>query len=101
MNIIYVNHGSYKDYVFRVPDDLVKHIHKGDIVAVETMHGVAVGVCKTGIINGEGALDKAAMDGAYSPLKPVIGKLYPELKNAVIRKLVETLMDSHDDDLPF
>ena len=104
MNIVYVNHGAWKDYVFRVPDDLIKHIHKGDIVAVETIRGVATGVCATGVISGEGAIDKAKIDGAYIPLKPVIGKLYPELKAIAIRDIqnaiTEFLVDPSDD-LPF
>jgi hypothetical protein len=99
MNIVYVNHGFGKDYVFRVPDDMVKHIHKGDTVVAETMYGISTGVCTTGVISGEGALDRAQMDGAYTPLKPIIGKLYPELRDVVVREIINTLEESSD--VPF
>jgi hypothetical protein len=104
MNIVYVNHGAGKDFAFRVPDEMVKHIHKGDIVVCETMYGVKVGICQTGVITGDGALDKAISDGAYQPLKPIIGKLYPELKPVIvedIRRLIMKGLAESNDKMPF
>ena len=104
MNIVYVNHGTGKDYAFYVPDEMAKYIKKNDVVVVETMHGISTGICKTGVICGEGALDKAIQDGAYMPIKPVIGKLYSELKAIFIRELQVALEETfmkQQDELPF
>jgi hypothetical protein len=104
MNIVFVNHGIGKDFAFRVPDELACHIHKGDTVVVETMRGISTGVCRTGIVSGDGALDKAMQDGAYTPLKPVIGKLYPELKAVIMRDMQTAIIEiftESSDEMPF
>ena len=95
MNIVFVKHKpDGREFAFYVPNELVKHINKGDTVVVETIHGISTGVASTGVVTGEGALDKAINDGAYMPIKPVIGKLYPELR-AVIKNELQMMFMEH------
>jgi len=103
MNIIYIDHGNGKDFIFRVSDEMVKHVHKGDTVVTETMYGIATGVCKTDVvkIHNDDAVYFARTHGAYLPFKHIIGKLYPELEGIVIRNMLDRLMKSKNDDLPF
>lgn len=102
MNIVFVKHYSGKDFAFRVPNELVPHIKKGDTVVVETMRGVTTGICQTGVISGDGALDVALAQGAYLPLKPVIGKSYPELQEVLLNGMRQKVIDLFDiSELPF
>lgn len=108
MNIVFVKHDpAGKEYAFSVPAEMAKHVYKGDTVVVETMRGISTGIATTGVITGEGALDKAVNDGAYVPLKPVIGKLYPELR-AIIKRDLQIMFAEYfgvaqngSDELPF
>ena len=73
MNIVFVKHDSDKLFAFSVPKQLVPYLKKGQGVLCETMRGLAYGQTITGVISGEMALDFATANGAYFPLRPIVG----------------------------
>lgn len=93
MNIIMVQHFSGKDYAFRVPDEIVPYAQKGQIVLVETARGVSVGVATTDVISGKGSRDIAIKNGAYEPLKPVIGIAHNALVDVIKNDIKDRLIN--------
>lgn len=89
MNIVFVKHGTSREFAFRVPDEMATYIKKDQGVLCDTIRGLDYGTTTTGVINGDGALDIAIKNGAYLPLKSIIGIEHPAFANsAEIRRIV-------------
>ncbi len=73
MNIVFVKHDTAAEFAFKVPDEMAEYIHKGQTVFVKTMRGLCEATTTTNVISGDGAIDIAMKNGAYQPLKPVVG----------------------------
>lgn len=93
MNIIFVKHGTSREFAFRVPNELAPYIKKGQGVLCNTMRGLDYGTTTTGVISGDGALDIALKNGAYLPLKPIVGFEHDILRNAVINECIAKLSE--------
>lgn len=98
MNIVIVKHNnSPKEFAFYVPDELVPYVKKGQGVLCQTMHGLAYATTTTGVISGDGAYDVAIANGAYIPLKPIVGFEHcafanaPRLRKAVTREFMQQI----------
>lgn len=80
MNIVLVKHNDQpKQFAFYVPDELIPFVKKDQGVLCQTMRGLAYGTTTTGVITGDGAKDIAIANGAYIPLKPIVGIDHPAL----------------------
>jgi hypothetical protein len=107
MNVLLVKHnGCDKNFAFSVSDELASYIRKDDQVIVKTMRGIQLGTAVTGIIKGDGAVDIAISNGAYLPLKPVIGVIPNSIKeairNEIVNKIIELIKSNIDiNDIPF
>lgn len=90
MNIVFVKHSnSPKEFAFYVPDELIPFVKKGQGVLCSTMYGLAYATTTTGVISGDGAYDVAIANGAYIPLKPIVGFEHCAFANAAsIRQAV-------------
>lgn len=73
MNVVWVRHGNSKPFAFEVPGALKPYISKGTNVLCSTMRGLQFGTAVTDVISGESILDVAVINGAYLPLKSVVG----------------------------
>lgn len=106
MNIVIAQHHPQgKQYVFRVPEALAKHIRNNQLILVETKMGVAAAKTVTGVIKGDDI--KALLDryGAALPLAPVVSFMHPELEKEigadVRRELLESLKGSLLNEQPY
>lgn len=72
-NLVFVNHGTDKNYLFQVPSMI--RLKKGEKVFVDTSQGECIGTCvSNSFIVGEYETDCIVVaTGAYKPLKNVIG----------------------------
>ena len=91
MNIVLVKHKTAQEFAFCVPDELAPYIKKGQGVLCQTMRGLDYGITTTGVFSGDGALDIAFKNGAYLPLKPIVGFEHELMRNVVIDECVERL----------
>lgn len=83
MDIVFVKHGTSKEYCFYVPKELVTYVKKGIPVLVETKGGLDMGETTTDVVSGDGAVDIAMRNGAYFPLKPIISVVNDNVKEYI------------------
>ena len=72
-NLVLVTHNGNDKYVFNIPEYLNKYVHKDVTVVCETKLGLCVGKVISEPISGDGALDFAKLNGAYKPIKNIVG----------------------------
>lgn len=99
MRIVIAHHiGNETNYVWEVPPHIEK-IKVDDMLYTETDQIV---IAKTGIIEGEGAVDVAKMNGARFPLKKVTKIIERKLYNYIKRQAIsEVIYQLNTTELPF
>lgn len=68
--LVFAKHdGCVEEFLFAVPYDI--EVHKGDVILVDTMRGLAVATATTEMFEGRDIDEVAQKFGAYLPLKEV------------------------------
>jgi hypothetical protein len=86
MDIIFGKHdGCNQEYCWTVPKQFINDVSKGCIMLVDTIHGKQIARATTDVISGKGAEDIALRQGAYHPIKSVIGVVTAEMREYIVR----------------
>ena len=68
--LVFAKHdGCNKEFLFAVPFDM--EVRKGDVLLVDTMHGLTVATATSEMFEGRNIDEVATKFGAYLPLKEV------------------------------